>query len=559
MPGHSTRDRTQDTLRPRLLSCFSAQAAARTALTLGAFGLSALASTGCAPTTPDDRVADRALQGAALPASASAPATVTAAWARRSEPAVLPTSLSSTPAAATAAGRSPAMEGSSLVNRAPRPTRCSLHPSGMQGAARLQGQTASWLGSASGDRVNAVEIAADCTVLAAGRLGALAGATAPQPLVAGVPSSTGLLVELAHEGRFVRRQRSFGSTINDLATNAGDELAIAGDAGLVRLDARLHAVRWSKTGLGAAARVALGDDGTVAALFGKTLRIYDANGTELASRSFGDSEVNDVAVDARGVYVTGFAQRDGGPCSQLQVAWVRAYTRTGTERWKAWDWTHAQAAATSSSCADTRGLRIATGRDGLVYFAGESAGGNTIFRYQSRDLAANAPNQSTDAFDSAYNTASNHITYVARLDTADGRVLAGKLLLSRLSTGKGNTIRPRAIAADETGRVYVAGVSACCIAQRDALYHNDRAVAGYAGGDPFVLALAPDLRSRQLWFSAADGGKGEALGVAASRGLVALGSRADLGPMLVDRAVQPAPATGANDGGHVLSWSVAAP
>ena len=35
--------------------------------------------------------------------------------------------------------------------------------------------------------------------------------------------------------------------------------------------------------------------------------------------------------------------------------------------------------------------------------------------------------------------------------------------------------------------MYVAGVSACCIAQRDALYHNDRAVAGYAGGDPFVL------------------------------------------------------------------------
>ena len=50
-------------------------------------------------------------------------------------------------------------------------------------------------------------------------------------------------------------------------------------------------------------------------------------------------------------------------------------------------------------------------------------------------------------------------------DSSDGRVLAGKLLLSRRSSGKGNTIRQRAITANETGRVYVAGVSACCIAQ----------------------------------------------------------------------------------------------
>ena len=84
-------------------------------------------------------------------------------------------------------------------------------------------------------------------------------------------------------------------------------------------------------------------------------------------------------------------------------------------------------------------------------------------------------------------------------------------------------------------------------------------MAAYAGGDPFVLALSPDLRTRQLWFSAADGGRGEALGVAASRGLVALGSRADLGPMLVDRPVQSAPATGVNDDGHALSWSMSAP
>jgi hypothetical protein len=440
-----------------------------------------------------------------------------------------------------------------------RPDRCSAAASGMGSPSRLDSQTASYLGSGATDTINAVEIAADCSVLVAGRLAQAAGAAAPAPLVPGVAATTGVLAELVQEGRSLRRQRGFGAVVNDLATNAGDAVLVGGDAGLASLGADLQTVHWHRTDLGAATRVALADDGTAAALFGKTLRIFDAQGATLASLAFGDSAVNDVAIDASGVYVTGFAQRDGGPCSQLQVAWVRAFTRTGTERWKAWDWTHAQAAATSSSCADSRGMRIATGRDGGLYFAAESAGGNTIFRFQSRDLAAAAPNVATDAFNTGYNTASNHITYIARLDPADGRVLSGQLILSRLSDGKGNTIRPRAIDADEQGRVYVAGVSACCTQNRSALTFNSTTLAAYAGGDPFVLVLSPDLRTRLLWFSAANGGKGEALGVAASRGLAVLASRADAAPMTLDRAVQATRPATATSSGHVLSWSVATP
>jgi hypothetical protein len=440
-----------------------------------------------------------------------------------------------------------------------RPANCTSASNGMQASNSLLSQTATYLGSGNSDTVTGVEIAGNCTVVAVGRFGTLAGVDPPQPLVAGVTSSTGLLVELGSEGRTTHRQRSFGSIINDIAINASDELVIAGDAGLARLDATLQNVRWSKTSLGNATRVALAADGSVAALFGKTMRVFDTQGNETASRTFGDSEVNDIAIDANGVYVTGFAQRDGGPCTQLQVAWVRSYTRTGVERWKVWDWTHAQAAATSSSCADTRGLRIATGRDGGLYFAGESAGGNTIYRYQSTLLSENAPNVATDAFNSAYNTASNHITYIAKLDPATGRVQTGQLLLSRLDSTKGNTIRPRAINADEQGRVYVAGVSACCIQNRSTLNFNGTTTAAYAGGDPFVLVLSADLRTRLLWFSSANGGKGEAFGVAASRGLAVLGSRSDAAPMLLDRPVQPTRPSTATTGGHMMTWSVALP
>ena len=427
----------------------------------------------------------------------------------------------------------------------------------MISATKLDSQTATYFGTGNTDTVNAVEIAADCSVLVAGRIGALDGATTPQPLVQSVTSSTGIFAELIYDGRAVRRQRSFGTVINDLATNAVGDVLIGGDAGLVRLSANLHTVAWSKTALGAASRVALGNDGIAAALFGKTLRIFDAQGNELANRTFGDSGVNDLAVDNAGVYVTGFAQRDGGPCSQLQVAWVRAYAKTGTERWKAWDWTHAEAAATDSSCADTRGMRIAVGQDGGLYFAGESAGGNTIYRRQSRALAETAPNVATDPYNTGYNTASNHITYIARIDPADGRVQTGQLLLARLPDTKGNTIRPRAITADEQGRVYVAGVSTCCTENRSALTLNGAPLAAYAGGDPFILVLSADLRTRRLWFSAANGGKGEALGVAASRGLAALGSRSDAAPMALDRAVQAARPAAATTGGHVMTWSIA--
>jgi hypothetical protein len=131
------------------------------------------------------------------------------------------------------------------------------------------------------------------------------------------------------------------------------------------------------------------------------------------------------------------------------------------------------------------------------------------------------------------------------------------LLLARLPDTSGNTIRPRAITADEQGRVYVAGVSACCTQDRSALSLNGTTLTPYAGGDPFVLVLSADLRTRHLWFSAANGGKGEALGVAVSRGLAALGSRADAVPMATDRATQSSRPATATTGGHVMTWSVA--
>jgi len=45
------------------------------------------------------------------------------------------------------------------------------------------------------------------------------------------------------------------------------------------------------------------------------------------------------------------------------------------------------------------------GGDGKLYFAGESAGGNSIYRYDPKYLSVAAPNVKFDPYNHAYNTA----------------------------------------------------------------------------------------------------------------------------------------------------------
>ena len=424
----------------------------------------------------------------------------------------------------------------------------------------LEPTAATYLGLGASDAANAVEIAPDCAVVVGGRMGGTEFGQSPTTLLGG---TSGAVMRLDPKGQRVLSLTRLGAVVNDLEVRRqGGQIAVAGDFGLALLSPDGKTPLWSVTDQGAADRVAVGDDGTVAALFGKTLRVYDAGGKALGSRSFEDSAVNDVAVgsSARLVFVTGFAQRDGGACSQLQVAWVRAYDYTGqTLRWRAYDWSHAQAAGRNSSCADTRGMRLAMGRDGKLYFAGESAGGNTIYRYDPQDLSKEAPNVKRGPYHDAYNTGANHITYYARLEPADGKPLLGQILLARLpDTKKGNTLRPRAIAADEAGRVYVGGVAACCIADRQGggLQLNGQPLPDYAGEDAWVLVTSPDFQQDLLWMVWNKGGKGEVRGLAAASGTAALAGRAK-GPFHTHQALQEVGHSGANadnSNGYASVW-----
>ena len=61
---------------------------------------------------------------------------------------------------------------------------------------------------------------------------------------------------------------------------------------------------------------------------------------------------------------------------------MRAHDLAGKQVWAAYGW-KGQHVADIQLMADTRGYRLAVGRDGKLYLGGESAGGNTIWMRSS--------------------------------------------------------------------------------------------------------------------------------------------------------------------------------
>lgn len=424
---------------------------------------------------------------------------------------------------------------------------CPGRAAGGQASTAVNPTAASYLGIGKDDAANAVEIGAGCTVVVGGRFnGALLAKAVTLP-----GGGAGAVLRFDSTGRKLVSASRVAGTVDDLEVRrtTGD-IAVATDKGVRVLDGRAAAVRWKADGV--ARRVAIGDAGTVAALSGTTVRIYNAAGKVTGTVKLAGKTVNDVAVDDRTghIFVTGFTQY-GGPCKQVQIPFVRAYGRTGVQKWKLYDFGPKDI---GDLCADSRGDRVAMGRDGQLYFAGEMAGGNTVFSKNGRSTRVGAPNVGYDKFTQAFNTRDAHLTYFARFDPATGAVKAGQTLLARIDVkgDLGNTIKPRAITADAQGRIYVGGVSAYQLADRDKVTMNGRRLKAYAGGDAWVLVTSPDLKKRLLWTSFTDGGKGEVRGLAASGGVAALAARVDKPAFHTHTPVQPAvPSTG---GGYAAVW-----
>ncbi|GAA3349466.1 hypothetical protein GCM10020358_71720 [Amorphoplanes nipponensis] len=463
----------------------------------------------------------------------------------RPAPTAKPTPAKSTPALAAPLAAAPAPKAAVTPRGSAADCPKDVRPGGAGTAASPS--AASYLGTGKDDAANAVDIGAGCTIVVGGRFNATTLLAKAAKLPGG---GAGAVLRLDATGRKVLSASRVAGAVDDLEVRrtTGD-IAVATDKGVRLLDATAAHVRWKADG--AVTRVAIGDTGTVAALSGTTVRIYSATGKATGSVKLSGKTVNDVAVDDKTgrVFVTGFTQY-GGPCKQVQIPFVRAYDRRGAQKWKLYDFAPN---AIGDLCADSRGDRVAMGRDGMLYFAGEMAGGNTVFTKNGRSTKVDAPNVGYDKFTQAFNTRSAHLTYFARLDPGAGKVRAGQSLLARIDVkgDLGNTIKPRAITADAQGRIYVGGVSAYQIADRDKVTMNGKRLKAYAGGDAWVLVTSPDLKKRLLWTAWTDGGTGEVRGLAVSGGVAALAARADKTPFYTTAPIQAArPAAG----GYTAVW-----
>jgi hypothetical protein len=376
------------------------------------------------------------------------------------------------------------------------------------------------------------------------------------------------IARFASDGRTVVSVTRLGSSVTDVAIRKSNgHIALSGSFGAAVLDSTGKTVIWSSAAPGSPSEIAIGNDGTVAALAGTKVTVFDAVGAVLGSFDVSTNrEVTDIALDdtAKLVFATGFKQDDGAPCTQLQIPFLRAYAFNGTVTWKAYDWNKAEVGSVSE-CADTRGYALAIGADGKLYYAGESHGGNTVHRHLPLDLTQNAPIVKYDPYNDPYNlNGAAPIGFYARFDAATGTIENAQFVVTRLGSTKGNAARPRAIAADASGNMLIAGATACCIENGPTKTVNGTlAMPTYAGGG-FVLAVSADFKQRLSWtaFNGEKGGNSNGISVAVGGASAAILFQQNIDPakqmstteipLLTFNAVQAAPGGGASDGHLVV-------
>lgn len=408
---------------------------------------------------------------------------------------------------------------------------------------------ATYLGGPQADRAAAVDRAPDGTVLFAGTMPGYTPAVAPTTLLNG---TAGTILRFDRTGRQLLSATRVGASVADMELGPDGAIALCGDFGVALLDPAASRVQWSAA-VGAGRRCAAGNDGAVAVLVDGEVAAFDAAGAPLGRWAVGAGTANDVAVDGRNklVIVAGFVQ----VTSTLQVPFIRAFGYDGALRWRSYDFA---AGTPNLGSADSRGERIAIGRDGKLYFAGSINGstGVSVFARDPKDTGRSAADRTvvTDKYTNPYNTGSVKMLWLARFDPADGELELAQSLLTRRSDDKGNSIGAGAIAADADGTLYVAGAAAAFIASRDSVQVANMPLGTYSGGDAYALELSPDFRQRRLWvaFTGPGGGSGGADGIAVRDGAVALAATLNSGAFVTHNALQAAP--GAASEGYLATW-----
>ena len=398
----------------------------------------------------------------------------------------------------------------------------------------LEVSTATYLGGNAQDQAAAIEVSPHNELVLAGNFGTAQGAG--QSFLGASSSSAGQIVRLSLSGREVLSVTHLGDDINDMDVNrVTGAIAAVGDFGVTVLSPTGDQVYWSQDLGEPVERVAIANNGTVVTLHNKTISVWNPGGHLRARTTLVRSYVNDIAVDpaSGNVYVTGFDNKNNVNDSNnpVQVAFLTGLDLDLQTNWQTWGFegnilTDDVNGRGQNDMADTRGYRVTVGRDGQLYFLGEVAGGNSIYRWNGKDRST--PTQvKYDAYNDPYNSASPHQTYYARIDSDTGEVMQGQLAFPRYNNAS-NAFRVEdgTIAADEAGNVYIGGVTYSGVDGRDDNAIAGQSVGSYAfqsEGDLTALVVSHDFQQRRLWTPFTDHeGKGKVQGFAVGNGRAAL-------------------------------------
>ena len=294
-------------------------------------------------------------------------------------------------------------------------------------ASDLPVRKATFLGDGHAQIIpSSVEVTPSGVVVVAGNAvgGGFDFGVKPRLLMPGSATGNSTLLFL-RDGEVVGVSKLSGSIAQAKIGPKGDALYALGSFGLASLDEAGTKLNWlhsfdhlpfpvcASAWIGYrsmdSCKVAAGADGSAAVFVGGSgfhwrYFVLNAAGSVVHNASYGKNHFNALAVDTeQGLVMTGGFYEDHLPSHlPVQVCSVFAndYRAAGTTGWTMYDYSGKELATNQ---ADTRISSLAFLDDGQLWLAGRATGGNSIFRWQNKDLNKPAPNVATDN----YNTPTN--------------------------------------------------------------------------------------------------------------------------------------------------------
>nr|KAG5686129.1 hypothetical protein BaRGS_025684 [Batillaria attramentaria] len=335
----------------------------------------------------------------------------------------------------------------------------------------------------------------------------------------GDASKSGYILKLAANNLHPSKIFRYGSKITAVRVREGGSglrIMVLTDIGVAVLDGNFHQQYVvEKTCDPSDCFADLGRDGTLAVLrrHDHTLDLF-SNGHKTASKSIGNKHFTEIAVDPVNKLVMYAYYFQSYPHSvPVQVPCVRALDYTlDDEVWHNYCVPAIEDYETQNM-ADSRPNHIYfSDIDNKLYLGGYTDGGNSVFRYDPQDISANHDSlhgldlmgeDQKPGYDRYTQTWGFHgahsISFLGRYNPRDGAIEKGQFLVTRLSSGNGNSVSTQAVTGGKDGMLVAAQSAVASLENRDAQTVNGQDTAGYGGSDATLFVSSPDFQKRLVW------------------------------------------------------------